>query len=270
MDKISTKKDCAIFISSCDSYSDAWEPFFTLFFKYWPDCPFPIYLISTTKKYNDSRVNMINFPNLKDTNWAERIKNSLQIYPYKYIIYFQEDYFLTKSVNTEKILSLLDLMREENAAYLRLYPSPGPDKKFKKYNGVGEINDNSEYRTSLQVAIWDSAVLNKMLWGGELLWDFELIHTEKISQPFLSVKREMSFPYFSESPVKYIATGIQKGKWNIAVLRLFKKENITIKSDRLVESKAYWQYFLLSLPVIGKIFKQFYRIKYKIKTIFGF
>src|ERR1035437_8007453 len=124
MNKDNFENSCAVFVSSCDSYSDAWEPFFKLFFKYWSDCPFPIYLISTKKKFDDARVNMVNFPDLKETDWAERIKNSLKIQPFKYIIYFQEDYFLTKKVDTKKIMSLLDLMEKENIGYLRLYPSP--------------------------------------------------------------------------------------------------------------------------------------------------
>jgi len=38
--------DTCVLIASCDAYSDAWAPFFALMKKYWPDCPYPIYLIS--------------------------------------------------------------------------------------------------------------------------------------------------------------------------------------------------------------------------------
>ena len=40
----------AVVVSSCDAYSDAWKPFFKLFFKYWSDCPFPIYLVTNTRE----------------------------------------------------------------------------------------------------------------------------------------------------------------------------------------------------------------------------
>ena len=36
--------DSAILILSCDKFSDLWKPFFDLFWKYWPDCPYNVYL----------------------------------------------------------------------------------------------------------------------------------------------------------------------------------------------------------------------------------
>ena len=45
-DKNYIKNKFAILIVSCDKYSDLWDPFFKLFFKFWPDCPFNIYLLS--------------------------------------------------------------------------------------------------------------------------------------------------------------------------------------------------------------------------------
>ncbi len=41
-----TNSELAILVCSCDKYADVWEPFFKLFFKFWPDCPYPIYLLS--------------------------------------------------------------------------------------------------------------------------------------------------------------------------------------------------------------------------------
>ena len=231
---VENNSECAVFISSCDAYSDAWEAFFTLFFKYWPECTFPIYFISNQKKYENDRVIPINFPeNMGSAHyWAERLKTSIQNNPYRYILYLQEDYFITKPVDTKKILSLIEIMKKENAGYLRLYPSPGPDRKFKNYADIGEIDNNSKYRTSLQAALWDSKVLNTMLWKDESLWDFELTHNENCIQPFLCVRQDLFFPYISTAPIQYIGTGIQKGKWNRAIIPLFKKENIIIESSK--------------------------------------
>ena len=258
---------CAIFISSCDTYDDAWEPFFTLFFKYWPDCPFPIFLIANEKKYNNEKVRTITIS--PDFGWAKNLALALRTHPYEYILYFQEDYFLKRKVNTEKIQELIDLVKKEHSAYLRLYSSPGPDVAFKERRDVGEILTNSPHRTSLQVSIWDTAVLKKMLEKDERAVDFELHHNEEIPQKFLSVKRSFLFPYLNQGPFDYICTGIQKRKWNRAVIPLFKKENITIKSGRAFETrKVYIKHQLSSLPLVGILFKQFYRVVYKIETLF--
>lgn len=42
--------NCAILLSTCDKYEDAWLPFFTLFKTYWKECTFPIYLNTETKR----------------------------------------------------------------------------------------------------------------------------------------------------------------------------------------------------------------------------
>ena len=36
------KSNITVLVNSCDSYSDAWYPFFTLWKKYWPDSKFPV------------------------------------------------------------------------------------------------------------------------------------------------------------------------------------------------------------------------------------
>ena len=82
-------KNCSIIVSSCDNFSDLWEPFFILFFKYWPDCPFKIYLISETKIYSDEKVEMISLK--KDMGWASNLKAAIRRINTPYFIYFQEE-----------------------------------------------------------------------------------------------------------------------------------------------------------------------------------
>lgn len=43
--------DCTVLVCSCDSYEDAWEPFFKLFHEYWTNCPLEILLNTESKKY---------------------------------------------------------------------------------------------------------------------------------------------------------------------------------------------------------------------------
>jgi hypothetical protein len=51
--------DISVLVVSCDAYQDLWKPFFSCFFKFWPDCPFPVYLGANFKKYEDDRVQTI-------------------------------------------------------------------------------------------------------------------------------------------------------------------------------------------------------------------
>ena len=40
--------DCALVISSCDKYQDLWNPSLALHRRFWPDCPYPTFLMSET------------------------------------------------------------------------------------------------------------------------------------------------------------------------------------------------------------------------------
>ena len=48
--------DVAILVPSFDGYRDVWEPFFRCFFKFWPDCPYPVVLGSIRETCSDPRV----------------------------------------------------------------------------------------------------------------------------------------------------------------------------------------------------------------------
>lgn len=69
------KTNCSIIISSFDGFSDVWEPFLKLFFRYWPHYPFPIYLITNYKQYRDSKVVSLKLG--KDCGWADNLKKAL-------------------------------------------------------------------------------------------------------------------------------------------------------------------------------------------------
>ena len=46
---------CSVLVTSCDSYDDTWEPFFTLLETMWPNCHYPIYLSTETKNFSLER-----------------------------------------------------------------------------------------------------------------------------------------------------------------------------------------------------------------------
>ncbi|MDD4902659.1 MAG: hypothetical protein PHE24_06010 [Patescibacteria group bacterium] len=214
-------KNCAIVISSCDAYADAWDPFFTLFFRYWPDCPFRIILISNGREYNDARVTTYKIKN--DLGWSGNLIEALKNIGEDYVIYFQEDYFLRKKVITEKIFAALKLIAETRAAYLRLYPCPGPDLPFNDSQEIGMIGRGAAYRNSTQTAIWDRQIFLSLLKDGETGWDFEtgggLERSRKIDQPFLS---------FRAPAIDYFCTAILKGKYLYDAVRFCRREGIRL------------------------------------------
>lgn len=224
----------AVIVVSCDLYSDVWSPFFTLFFKYWNDCPFPVYLTSNFLQYPDLRVKTINLEN--DENWSSSLKKALKKINENYVIIILEDFLITHYVDTEQIEELWQYMMEKNAACLRIFPCPGPDKICKDNPNVGVIVKGAPYRSSTMVAIWDKEILLTLLQNGETAWEFELKGTKRtnnLDSPFLSVINS------NDPPIQYICTAIMRGKWMPELPDFFKKEGIHIDFNQ----RGFWKWY---------------------------
>jgi len=217
-------KSTPVIISSCDAYQDAWEAFFALFFRYWPDCRFPLYLITNDSSYPDDRVISIKLG--EDQGWASNMRRVLAGVDSDYLIYMQEDYFLCRPVDNERIISLLHYAISEKAACLRLYPSPAPDKPYSDNPEVGKIALEAPYRVSLQAAIWNKHILNDLIVDGESSWEMEIkgtVRSRSITTPFLSVKdlQNPALPYIHR-------TAIFKGRWTKKAIELCHREGIQV------------------------------------------
>jgi hypothetical protein len=223
-----TNNACVI-IMSCDKYSDLWQPFFHFFNKYWPDCPFNIYLSTNSKNFNQPKLTVLKSGT--NSNWSDEALVNLKKINYKYIVYLQDDYLFLKKVNTKAILSLIEKMELYNCHYLRLFPSPGPDALFTLDNSLGLISENAAYRTSLQAAIWHKPTLEKIIKPGENSWEFE-INSPARSKGFLF----LSVPLNKKINIKqqlfpityYYLTAVFKGKWVYGMKNILKKEGVSI------------------------------------------
>lgn len=260
----------AIIVSSCDSYSDAWEPFFTLLFRYWPDCPYPIYLLSESKIYQDKRVIPIIVSN---PSWASRLKAALRLIPHPYVLYLQEDYFIERSIDTERIQKLFDIVKAEHPASLRIYPNPEPQLPYKNYSGVGEVIKGTPYRLSLQATIWDKSVFQDLLVDGDDPWNTEhegSKRSNRIEPAFLSVNRNSVWSGAVSPVFEYVCTGISKRVWTWDAVYLFEKEGIEADFTKRDTERfsVYIRRRLRQLPYIGSLFHLLYRIEYKTKSLF--
>jgi hypothetical protein len=183
--------NCAVIVSSFDGYSDIWDPFFQLFFRYWSDCPFPIYLITNELEYPNPRV--LSFKIGKDKGWSSNLINILNKIDCKYIIYLQEDYFLNDKVKNKEIINALHIAEKENVAYVRLSPKKEAIQ-WKNYESIKLIPKDTSYLNSTQAAIWNKEALLSILREGETGWEFELKggieRARKLTEPFFVFERK--------------------------------------------------------------------------------
>jgi hypothetical protein len=227
--------DTSVLVVSCDKYRDLWVPFFTLFFRYWPDCPYQIYLCSNETSYEDKRVKTILAG--PDRSWSSNLKRCLEELPTEYFIIFQEDFLFTKRVNTGRIDTFVQFLKEQEAACLRLMPFPPPETLIDDNLQIGEISRGAPYRVSLQTAIWNKSVLYELLKEGESPWDLENMgsfRSNSIDRSFLSITKKNR----SIWPLDYFGTAIVQGKWVRQAITICTKEGIPVnRTKRAVESR---------------------------------
>jgi len=258
--------NCAVIVSSCDAYEDAWMPFFTLFFRYWPDCPFPVYLITETKTYSGPRVVTLNYP---DQSWATRTKKTLDRVKETYIIWLLEDLFFEAKTDTNYIVELISYAKTHHAATIRLEPNPPPDENYLNNLNLGLVSKKAEYRTSLISGIWNKDIFSSLIKPGESPWQMEVEGTNR--------SRSLDFQFFcvKSRALHWLNVGaIRSGKWTHEAVELCKREGITLNTRRLgIHRKRQFQmwgnkfrkgkfaHVVRQIPVAGWILsKLFYRV----------
>lgn len=88
-------------VPSCDNYNDTWPLFFHFLFKYWPDAPKPVYLISNTTTFADERVQTIQVG--PDRQWSANVHLALDRIPTDFLFMLLDDYLLNATVDGARI-----------------------------------------------------------------------------------------------------------------------------------------------------------------------
>ena len=214
-----------------------WTGFFSLLFRFWPDLPYPLYLISNHLSFPDRRVTALCVGN--GSAWSETVARGLERLSSRFVLLFLEDFFLTDPVNTAYVQRLHAVMVAKSAAYLRLVPRPPPDSLCPETPEIGVIAKCAPYRASLQISFWDRLLLLGLLRREESAWDFELKGSRRpdsMSEPFLSVSK-------SGSAISYTHV-LFRGKLLPEAIRQFTPLGIVFdQSNRPVESELYLRWY---------------------------
>lgn len=167
--------DMTIVVNSCDKYEELWGPFFKILFMKWPELEkgnIPIVLITNGKEFKHPAVTVYKSQN--ESTWSDTFGKALSTVKTKYVLYLQEDYFLTH-LDLDRLDELFAVMKKENAGYMQLY---GPTQEERiAYTGVPNLfykNKFEKWRTSLQAAFWNKEIFAYLLNPAERIWDFEI------------------------------------------------------------------------------------------------
>lgn len=225
----------AILVVSCDKYADLWTPFFTLFARFWPDCPYPVYLVSNHRA--DSFKGVKNLLVGDDQSWSDGVEQALSKVPEDYVLLFLDDLFLYGRVDTTALLKVFNWACASGANCVRMNPfvtpiadSTGGHCADAPCNELaGSVSKGSLYRVSTVMSLWNRNTLQALLKSGESAWEFEdsgSIRSD-ICDGFYATHRN----YF---PVR---NGVVRGKWQRGVARSLRHMGIRVDlSERSVLS----------------------------------
>jgi hypothetical protein len=213
----------SVVVSSCDRFYDAWRPFAFFFRKYWPDCPFPVYLVVNELRVRSTWLRAIRVG--PDEGWATTMQRALADIDTPYILYLQEDYFLTAPVRAEQLTSDIAHAIEQNAASFCFYDLSLLEPEFgNQPERFGAVPDDSLGRTRLQATLWKRDAFTSLLRRGETAWNMEARGSERTRGMLI-----LSYARSDALPIPYLMSAIVRGLWTPEAIALCQSHNLRLR-----------------------------------------
>jgi hypothetical protein len=226
----------AVFVNTSDGYKDCWAPFFTLFERYAKglrNCP--IYLNTERESFRWPGLHLHPtaawaLGRAERPGWGERCAAGLHMVAEQYVLYLQEDYFMTCEVREDIFERALDQIESDKSVGVVYLNDRGPRYRSSRCYSPGfvEILPPAGYLVNTQAAVWRKDFLLSLLKPWENVWMFEKFATLRArcaQERFLAVSPEV----LAESPVfDYGFTGIARGRWQTECVPLFEREHIKV------------------------------------------
>lgn len=218
-----SRESCSVLVCSCDSYADLWRPFFTLFFRHWPNCPYQVFLGSETKVLAHERV--VTLLSGGEHNWSNCLLKYLEQIKTPYVLIFLEDFFLREDVDTEKVAEVFSCFVKLKGKLMRIgrnkpWPSRGINEAFRHNPDIAAIKPGFPCRITLQVSFWEKQALIDLCRPDESIWQFETNGSTR------SWKWENGFYCTMEPIMPYRHHVVEKGRWFRRDAKYFSAFNI--------------------------------------------
>ncbi len=240
--------DIAILVVSWDGYQKLWEPFFHCFFKYWADCPYPVFLGSNSAVYSDRRVTPVLIG--PDRDFSSNLIAMLSQIKQERVLLWLDDVFLSAPVNTDNVRRLITVAQDKNVALVQFLVKRFDPIPFLGCRPVSpeikEIPTGVPYRVSLNLGFWRKDVLLKLLHSGETAWEIERRGTLR------SFESEYRFGCISgeqidEPPFQFVH-GVYRKQWTWEAIRFLQREGLRADIDFL-SVQSYWSHLWLHLYI---------------------
>lgn len=108
-------------------------------------------------------------------NWASTIRKYFETLDDKYVIFSLDDFLITEPMNIEQFQLDMKKVKEYDIKRYALGDATCPYYSLSKWDTFLKFDQNSEYRLSCQVSVWDREFLIRYLKDNWNPWDFEII-----------------------------------------------------------------------------------------------
>ncbi len=236
-----SNQQLTILLTSCDRYSDAWEPFFRLLKKYWPACNYPVILNSETKEFHSDDFQIETFCGGKNIAWSKRLKRCLKTINSEYVLLCLEDYFLQAPVDLDIFNAALQTMNENTNIGVIQFAIDIPTRyddniQINRYFSlVPKCLENKFHRIYCVLSLYRTEYLKKLLIASESPWEFEVYGSLRSEHYREEVYRENDnhprcFTYYIQPKYGY---AILRGKWLPNNKKLFEENGIEVDFSNL-------------------------------------
>jgi len=213
--------NCAVLVSSSDSYSDLGVQLEKNYMKYWPDCSMKVYFVTNTAQVTFKK--FIGLTTGPDFGWSDSLALSLDKIAEEYVWLMLEDCFLTKRVNNHVVNEALEFAIDNNISCL--HPRYWPKDPKNKKNHANFVIYESGFPYSVNAyALWNVSTLKKCLKLGESAGEFET----KGNARFMSLGQAGSVL----SSIFEIQHLVIRGKWKPGIRRVDKKYQFNLDLDK--------------------------------------
>ena len=191
-----------------------------MFWRNWPDCPFPVHLGSNEQVFEHPRVTNIRIG--PDKDWTSSTRKMLESLDTEYVLILLDDFFIRETVDTNRVLSFLNALVEMKGHMLQLRkPIRRPFLRMKEFPDIAKLMVGTPYRVNLQPTIWRINSLLSIMRDGESPQEFEVNASKRSSSyddGYYCLRRER--------PIEWKHHVVEKGKWFRSAATYFGKADI--------------------------------------------
>lgn len=226
-------ENMSMLIMSCDKFSDLWDGHVKLLEENWHERGIKTAIVTdaqSDKSYPN--VEIISVGTRKE--WSERLEFALKLLETEYVFITLDDYFLIDKVDNKSISDLVDIMKNENYDYIRLFPRPkrATGKGLKNHKKVFDVDISCDYSVNLYSGIWKKAFLRSTIREPKNAWQFE------VSLPQCAREYGAKCLVSNRKDFKILDV-VRKGKLLHKAVRYFKKHPGIYEGKREINT---WKY----------------------------